>query len=73
MHSLFLTNGIIYSDSREESKLLESVNAYKFRAKEIFPEELLLCVNTQLPILYTFYTCMQLELFLPAFICQFRL
>lgn len=50
-----------------EKKLLESVNAYKFRAKDIFLEVLLLYPYTQLLILYTFYTCIRLELFQLSF------
>lgn len=47
--------GPIYSDRRKESKLLGSVNAYKFKAKEMFLKLPLLYTYTQLPALCTLY------------------
>lgn len=77
MHCLFLICGKwdsrINGIAEKKVNFSESGNAYKFRAKEIFLEVLLLYPYTQLPVSYTFYTGIRFELFLPAFICQDRL
>lgn len=41
----------MYSGSRKESKILGSVNAYKFRAKDIFLKALGICIPN-----FQFYT-----------------